>query len=48
MNIKCPECKKSELKKFGLRWKKDKNGKRTRIQQYQCNTCGRIFIQRGK
>jgi YgiT-type zinc finger domain-containing protein len=47
MNIKCPECKKSELKKFGLRWKK-KDGKRIRIQQYQCNTCGRIFIQREK
>jgi len=43
--IKCPECKSIKRKKFGFRWGKLANGKRVKKQQYQCNDCGRIYIE---
>jgi transposase-like protein len=45
--IKCPECKElKKIKKFGVRWGRNTVGKRVKKQQYQCNTCGRIFIEK--
>ena len=39
----CPGCKSSSLKKFGKKWL-FVDGVRQKVQQYQCNTCGRITI----
>ena len=39
----CPECGKSNLKKFGTKWVKIE-GVRQLKQQYQCRDCGRITI----
>lgn len=41
----CPECKSSNLIKFGKKWHKNKEtGKREQVIQYQCKDCGRITI----
>lgn len=47
MQLACPKCKSTDLSKFGLRWILDKNSNnhhKIRIQQYSCNSCGRITI----
>jgi len=43
MKLKCPECFEIALTKNGKRWVR-RNGVRTRVQQYQCQECGRITI----
>jgi transposase-like protein len=42
--IKCPECKSNNLKRFGKKWVKV-DGVRQLKQQYQCNDCGRITVK---
>jgi hypothetical protein len=45
-NLRCPKCKLPSLAKFGLKWARDNfdNTKKTKHQQYICNSCGRITI----
>ena len=41
----CPECKSPKLIKFGHnKWSKGIDGTRTKKQQYQCSSCGRITV----
>jgi len=43
--MKCPECNSTRLVKFGKKFVGGPElGKRHRVQQYQCNECGRITI----
>jgi len=42
--MNCPECKSSNLIKFGRKWVKVV-GKRVQVPQYQCKDCGRITIK---
>ena len=43
--LSCPECKSTDLKRFGKKFHCNNDGQRTRVQQYQCNKCGRITIK---
>lgn len=38
--LACPECKSTNIKRFGVKF-----SNRKRVQQYQCNNCGRITIK---
>lgn len=42
--LRCPECGSTSLMKFGKKFAK-REGKRIRVQQYQCQDCGRISIK---
>lgn len=51
--LACPECKSTELRKFGWKWvrltqlidgRTRVNHYRTRRQQYICKKCGRITV----
>lgn len=37
--LTCPECKSPDLVKMGVVW-----SGRTKVQQYKCNTCGRLTV----
>jgi transposase-like protein len=41
--IQCIECKSFKVVKSGYIWKK-----RTKIQRYRCNDCGKLFSTEGK
>jgi transposase-like protein len=45
--MKCPECGSAKLNKYGLRFVAGgkKGGKRQKVQQYQCQSCGRVTIK---
>jgi transposase-like protein len=44
-SLTCPECRSTQLIKFGTKFHKGTNNKRVKVPQYMCNRCGRITIK---